>query len=109
MGGLSSKYSNVYEKFPNLREVECEFKALNISEKEIGRFLMLYDDCKSIERFDVNKLLDMFSIDKCGFAKYALTYYASKRKLDIDFRPFVFSLWNFCTLESHALGIPKYV
>ena len=110
MGGISSKYKNIYRKDPELAENECEFKALNISEATVGVLLQVYTDCKSVETgsFDVSRFLTRFKIEECGFAKYALTYYTTKRDLEIDFRPFVFALWNFCTLDKGSLGTSDY-
>jgi hypothetical protein len=103
---MGAKYSNVYHKHPDLQENECEFEALNLKESKVGELMRIYDQsiCTTSKTFDVCKFLDTCNILPCGFAKYAVTYYATKRQTELQFRPFVFSLWNFCTLEGTALG-----
>lgn len=85
----------------------AQFKALQLSRSELTKFFNTY---KRIDRdkkgsIELQELLDFLDVENTSFTNRAFSVFDSNGSGKIDFREFVLSLWNYCTLTKATLDI----
>eukprot|EP01039_Chlorochromonas_danica_P004455 gene4455-4880_t len=85
----------------------AQFKALKLSDSEIRKFLDLYQkiDRDQSGAVDMAELLNALDIENNSFTRRAFSVFDMNNSGKIDFREFVLSLWNYCTLGMATLDI----
>lgn len=95
----------LYVDHPELRPLKAQFDALQLSTHEIGQ---LYDKFLSIDSdrsgsVSVRELFAHLATEATYFRDRVFTLFDDDGSGKIDFREFVLSLWNYCTLSKASL------
>lgn len=107
MGGCcSSKYAHIYDR-ADINQHRELFTALMLSERDVGRFYYMFrkidnDDSGLIE---LAELLAFLDLDKTPFTKRVFQIFDEDLSGLVDFREFILSLWNYCTLGRSTLPL----
>jgi serine/threonine-protein phosphatase 2B regulatory subunit len=85
----------------------AQFQALKLSRSELTKFLNIY---KTIDRdkkgsITLQELLIFLQVEDTSFTNRAFSVFDSNGSGKVDFREFVLSLWNYCTLTKVTLDI----
>eukprot|EP01031_Cornospumella_fuschlensis_P037493 gene37493-45531_t len=85
----------------------AQFKALRLTDNEIRRFLNMYQaiDRDNSGAIDLQELLNYLDIENTSFSHRAFSVFDINNSGKIDFREFVLSLWNYCTLGNATLDV----
>ena len=102
-----SRYNKVYEFEPKLAEWRSDFDALQFKEQDIGRLYRIYNliDADKSGLIDYVEMLTYLSIERTAFSKRVFTMFDDDGSGKLDFREFVMSLWNYCTLSKDTLVV----
>ncbi len=98
-------YLNIYSTEPNLLEYKEIFEALCLHQADIGRLRKIFntidkDHSGSIELLELLMYMD---IERTPFTKRVFSIFDEDGSNTIDFKEFVMSLWNYCTLGKATL------
>lgn len=102
--GACIPYYRLYED-NELKNWRYLFEALQLRRKEVGK---LHDIFKRVDidhsgSIGVKELLDHLNIEKSIFRDRIFTVFDEDGSGQIDFKEFVLSLWNYCTLSKATL------
>jgi Ca2+-binding EF-hand superfamily protein len=92
---------------PKVRQHVGDFNALGITECDVGRLYGLFraidgDGSGSIEIIELLMFLD---VERTRFTKRIFSMFDDDNSGSIDFREFVLSIWNYCTLGKTSLVV----
>eukprot|EP01035_Chromulina_nebulosa_P022337 gene22337-28925_t len=98
---------SVYVRYKRLAPWKVQFEALRFNESEIERLYKLFrkvdvDESGSIELVE---LLVHIDLERTKFTERIFSIFDEDGSGQIDFREFVLSLWNYCTLSSATLAL----
>ena len=107
MGNKQNKYSRIYHDNKEIKKLKVYFDYINLKESEVGLlyevFLDIdYDNTKTIL---LNELLNYLLIDETLYIKKIFLIFDIDQSAFLDFREFVVSVWNYCTLNPKNLAI----
>lgn len=104
MGGFIFK--SIYET-EDLQVWRVEFEALGLREPEVGKLLNVFKqiDRDSSGSVALTELLSFVGWNETPFALRIFCMFDQDNSGVIDFREFVVSLWNYCTLSNANLDI----
>jgi Ca2+-binding EF-hand superfamily protein len=101
----SAHYHKIYEAKPELSKWESEFDSLMFTEADIGA---MYYHFRQVDQdgggtIDVAELLAFLDLEKTKFSKRIFSMFDEDESGQIDFREFVLSCWNYCSLGRSTL------
>jgi Ca2+-binding EF-hand superfamily protein len=84
-----------------------QFIALKLSRSEIKKLFNLYRkiDMDRSGSIDIIEMLTFLDVENTSFNQRVFSVFDMNRSGRIDFREFVLSLWNYCTLGNATLDI----
>jgi Ca2+-binding EF-hand superfamily protein len=84
-----------------------QFVALKLSRSEVKKLFALFRkiDMDRSGSIDVVEMLTFLDIENTSFNQRVFSIFDMNRSGKIDFREFVLSLWNYCTLGNATLDI----
>ncbi len=96
---------SIEKKIP--KEWFRQFYALKLTRSEIRR---LYDLFRKIDMdrsgsIDIVEMLTFLDIENTSFNHRVFSVFDMNKSGRVDFREFVLSLWNYCTLGNATLGM----
>lgn len=108
MGCSSSKsiaFDTAASKLDFKKDIK-EFELLHLSMSDIRKLYYVYDDILSsgMESITLAELLAHCDLPRTAFNEKVFGIFSTNQSVEIDFRAFVFCLWNFCTLNRINLG-----
>ena len=100
-------FKEVYSTFPFLLKWKPEFESLSLRTIDIGRLYYIFRkiDRDNGGRIEVLELLMFLDVERTPFTKRAFTIFDEDGSGSVDFREYVLSMWNYCTLDSSTLCI----
>jgi Ca2+-binding EF-hand superfamily protein len=102
MGSCSAKISAVYSDNPAFEALKPQFLAMGVTQSKLSHF---HKHFKTIDKSNdgvvtVPQMIAHFKFDNNEFIRKAFSVLVSnKEKETLDFRDFVITIWNYCTLE----------
>ena len=104
--GACLPYYRLYDN-PKLKEWKFLFEALQLRRKEVGK---LYDIFKAVDvdhsgSIGLDELLNHLQIEKTVFRDRIFSIFDEDGSGQVDFKEFVLSLWNYCTLSKATLEL----
>ena len=98
---------SVYVLYPKLAPWQTEFEALALRDHEIYKMYKVYQkvDVDGSGSIELIELLTHIDIDRTPFAERIFSIFDEDGSGEIDFREFVLSLWNYCTLGKSILDL----
>jgi serine/threonine-protein phosphatase 2B regulatory subunit len=108
--GICTSYEYIFEENANMREWRPQFEALKLTTSEVGK---LYEIFRSIDKdnsglINMDELLNQILMDATEFRNRVFSILDEDGSGEIDFREFVLSMWNYCTLTKATLGMIFY-
>ena len=84
-----------------------QFEALKLTKSELIKLFKIY---RAIDKdlkgsIDLEELLSFLEIERTSFTDRAFLVFDANGSGKIDFREFILSLWNYCTLTKATLDI----
>jgi Ca2+-binding EF-hand superfamily protein len=104
---MGSCTSVVYDEKPGLLPWKGQFTALNLSHSDVAKFhtIFLLVDKNKRGFIDLNEFMNHLKIESTNFRKRAFAMFDEGSSGQVDFREFVLSIWNCCTLSRSSLGM----
>ena len=104
MGCGKSTLLHVYER-DGVHEHRDLFEALAFKELDIGRLHKVYRkiDNDTSGEIELAELLAFLDLDRTRFTKRIFSIFDDDNSGLIDFKEFILSLWNYCTLTRASL------
>ena len=103
--GLCFSYYDIYdnEQLEGWRE---QFETLKLKKKEIGKLFSVFNqiDVDKSGTIGLAELLALMDVERTAFSSRVFSIFDEDGSGEIDFREFVLSLWNYCTLSPATLG-----
>ncbi len=90
-----------------IKKFQSQFEALQLNPSDIGRLLNIFRrvDCDHGGAVGLSELLVHINLDQSTFTESVFTLFDQDGSGELDFREFVCSLWNYCTLNRHTLDL----
>lgn len=103
----SNKYNDLYTVVPKTKAYRRDFQALGISESDCGKLYHLFSkiDMDGSGEIEILELLMFLDVERTRFTKRIFSIFDDDKSGQIDFREFVLSIWNYCTLGKSSLTI----
>ena len=99
--------TNVYGRAPEIVQYRRQFRAMKLTESDVGQYLTAFrkidDDCSG--SVDILEFLMYFDVERTRFTKRVFGIFDLDGSGKMDFKEFVFSLWNYCTLDKDTLSM----
>jgi len=88
------------------KRIVKEFEVLQLSMSDIRKLYYVFDDIVSdgMDSISLAELLAHCDLQRTAFTEKLFGIFSSNQSVEIDFRSFVFCVWNFCTLNRVILG-----
>jgi Ca2+-binding EF-hand superfamily protein len=101
------KHSHTYVDNPQLRPFKPQFDALFLSPHEVGSLYEVFRSCDvdASGHISVQELFAHLATEATFFRDRVFNLFDEDGSGIIDFREFVLSLWNYCTLSKASLVI----
>lgn len=98
---------DVYEDNPKLKKFESQFRALKLTPKDVGALYRAFrnadiDDSGTIE---IDEMLEKYNFEATRFTRRMFSIFDDDNSGKIDFREFVFAVWNYLTVGRSTLDI----
>ena len=102
-----SKYKYTYIDNPTLRPFKPQFDALLLTPEEVGKLYEIFRsaDVDASGHITVQELFAHLATEATFFRDRVFNLFDEDGSGKIDFREFVLSLWNYCTLSKASLVI----
>jgi serine/threonine-protein phosphatase 2B regulatory subunit len=83
------------------------FSALKLTRSDVNQLLEMFNrvDLDGSGSVDLIELLTLLDIDRTRFTEQIFTIFDSDGSGKLDFREFVLSVWNYCTVGDASLDI----
>lgn len=83
-----------------------QFHALQISNTDVNKLYDLFHfiDTDNSGTLDILELFNFLDVEVTPFTKRVFTIFDPNQSGKVDFREFVISMWNYCTLGKNTLG-----
>lgn len=106
MGNCIHSYNKIY-KLPVIQPHVKLFEDFQIHPKELSKFydLFMVFDCDHSGSIEISEFLKHLDISKTPFASRIFRAMDEDGSGQINFREFVMSIWNYCTLTTSTLEL----
>jgi serine/threonine-protein phosphatase 2B regulatory subunit len=96
-----------YQSHRDLRAYKKEFDQLTLTESDISKLykIFCFADVSKSGTIILEEMLMYFKLNDNNFARRIFAIFDDDDSGDIDFREFVISTWNYCTLSDQTLGL----
>lgn len=103
--GQCSAGNTVYED-ASIAPLKAQFEALCLRPTDVQHFLKTFHaiDMDGSGSIGLSELLNHLDLERNRFTKRIFSIFDEDKSGQIDFREFVFSFWNYCTLSQATLG-----
>ncbi len=103
---MGACYSDSIYEDVKIKKFKEQFEALQLSAQDIGRLHTIFNqiDVDFSGTIGLAELLAHVDLDKTTFTESVFSIFDEDGSGEIDFREFVISLWNYCTLSRATLG-----
>lgn len=83
-----------------------QFAVLRLSKNDVKRLFRAYNkiDCDHSGSVELNELFAFLNIENTKFTERVFRIFDMNHTNQVDFREFVMSLWNYCSLGKATLG-----
>jgi len=97
---------HVYSAEPITKQWKKLFEILQLSEDDVGLLYLIFQkmDKTKTGAISTSAMLNFLDVDRTKFTKRVFSMFDTDHSGKIDFREFVMTLWNYCTLEKDYLG-----
>ena len=104
--GCSSSVFDDYSQSEGNADSMRQFLALRLSVKEIRKLLMIYKQIDANGSGTITKaeLFAFLDLELSPFFVKVFSLFDGDSSGEVDFREFVLTVWNICTLTKHTLG-----
>jgi serine/threonine-protein phosphatase 2B regulatory subunit len=105
MGGCAS--IDIYETYPDVKKFKSQFEAIHLNHNDIRKFYFVYRqmDNDNSGSIGLPELLAHIDIEVTDFSESVFSIFDKDGSGELDFREFVISTWNYCTLSRSTLGL----
>jgi hypothetical protein len=104
--GCDNSKDSVYESSPWIVKWRVQFEALGLSEHDVtclyNTFWIIAHGTQTVE---ISAMLKFFNFEDSNVMRRAFSVLSSEHCAPLDFRDYVFVLWNFQTLGSCGIGM----
>jgi serine/threonine-protein phosphatase 2B regulatory subunit len=99
--------STVYTKNKHIEEWREQFEALKLNASDIGKLFNIFRrvDVDNSGTIELVELLVHIDVERTKFSERIFSIFDEDASGEIDFREFVLSLWNYCSLSNATLDI----
>lgn len=99
--------SNVYKQYPELVQWRVQFESLRLSSGEVRKLYHIFKsmDVDGSGTIELIELLAHIDVERTNFTERVFSIFDEDRSGQVDFREFVLSLWNYCTLTKATLDL----
>lgn len=96
--------SAIMKKLP--LEWKAQFAALKIYDADVEKFFKVYRqiDTDNSGAVNIDEMMIYFDIEPTNFCKRIFSVFDMNNSGKVDFREFVLSMWNYCSLSDATLG-----
>jgi Ca2+-binding EF-hand superfamily protein len=103
---MGACYSDSVYEDVKIKKFKEQFEALQLSANDIGRLHTIFNqiDVDFSGTIGLAELLAHIDLDQTTFTESVFSIFDEDGSGEIDFREFVISLWNYCTLSRATLG-----
>jgi hypothetical protein len=110
MGCGYSAAFNAFAEKPEFPELMRQFQAMQFSQYEIRRLYNIFHqaDMDGSGSIALAELLTHIDMERTAFTVKIFSIFDDDKSGEIDFKEFVMSLWNYCTLTKSTLGKDPY-
>jgi len=102
MGGCRGSKLSIYALIPSITKWKTQFDALSLSDGDITTLYHIFKRIGGVkaDHISVSDMLKYFHLENSEFMRRALSVFSSTKyqSEEINFREFVFIIWNYCTL-----------
>ena len=104
--GCGNSFETVY-KTEQFQEWMKQFEAMQLTKNEIRTMFKIFSrvDFDKSGSIALAELLAHIDLDRTRFTERIFSIFDADGSGEIDFREFVLSLWNYCTLTKATLGM----
>jgi serine/threonine-protein phosphatase 2B regulatory subunit len=104
--GCGNSVFDEYMARPDMQDCMRQFKAMQFSKGEIRKLFDIFRavDADASGSIALSELLAHINLDRTPFTQKIFSIFDDDRSGEIDFKEFVMSLWNYCTLTKNTLG-----
>lgn len=83
------------------------FAAMKLTKTDVAQLYKIFRkvDFDSSGSVDIVEMLTLLDVERTRFTEHVFTVFDSDGSGKIDFREFVLSVWNYCTIGQSSLGI----
>jgi hypothetical protein len=87
--------------------MENAIAALTLSHSDVAKLHEMFQLVENNQHglIDLNEFMDFLKIESTKFRKRAFAMFDEDSSREVDFREFVLSIWNYCTLSRSSLGM----
>ncbi len=98
---------NIYDEEPSLESMRPVFESLQLSPKDVGRLFHMFCtfDADRSGLVNTHELFATLAKDSVNFRDRVFALFDEDNSGQIDFREYVLTLWNYCTLSKASLVI----
>eukprot|EP00981_Chlorochromonas_danica_P004690 scaffold931_cov200-Ochromonas_danica.AAC.18 len=106
MGQCSAAGKAIYED-ASIAPLKAQFEALCLRPGDVQRFLKTFHviDVDGSGSIGLSELLNHLDLERNRFTKRIFSIFDEDKSGQIDFREFVLSFWNYCTLSQATLAL----
>ncbi len=96
---------SVYEEIPSLAPFQPSFDFLQLTDREVRDLLKLFREVDKDESGNISimEFLNFFEFDRTKFTIRAFSLFDEDKSGELNFREFVISIWNYCTINKKGL------
>jgi len=103
--GCTASSSIIYSLVPEIGKMQTDFYCLNLSEHDVGKMYSVFIsiDMNSNGYIESDELSKKLKLRATTFSDRIFNLFDMNHSGRIDFRSFVLTTWNFCTVEKTSL------
>lgn len=107
MGCCCSSAAKFYDKNPQFTKWRIQFESLRLTPREIQKMYKVFRkvDFDGSGAIGLGELLAHIDVERTKFSERIFSIFDEDGSGEIDFREFVLSLWNYCTLTKATLDM----
>ena len=97
--------NSVYDN-EEIAEMRAQFETLQLSGRDVSKLLNVFNqvDADHSKFIGCVEFLTLMNVERTPFSERVFSIFDEDHSGKIDFREFVLSLWNYCTLSPATLG-----